>query len=64
MKRLLAVLLSVAMIFVFAACNNTNEPSDENQGENNTGDTSAAELVIGGIAHCNRRRRIIRHSST
>ena len=49
MKRLLAVLLSVAMIFVFAACNNTNEPSDENQGENNTGDTSAAELVIGGI---------------
>ena len=46
MKRLLAVLLSVAMIFVFAACNNTNEPSDENQGENNTGDTSAAELVI------------------
>ena len=45
----MAVLLSVAMIFVFAACNNTNEPSDENQGENNTGDTSAAELVIGGI---------------
>lgn len=49
MKRLLAVLLSAAMIFVFAACNNTNEPSDENRGENNTGDTSAAELVIGGI---------------
>ena len=31
MKRLLAVLLSVAMIFVFSSCNNTNEPSDENQ---------------------------------
>ena len=59
MKKLLAILLAVAMIVCFAACNNTpadnngeenqNEVVDDEKQTENEGNTEAAALKVGVI---------------